>query len=834
MKKIFSIFALLLGMSLTAKAADNTVTIDLSTGYVNEQMVGTITSGDITIATSGGTNSYSPTYYNQGHAVRFYGGNTFTVSADGNTISKIELTFSSGEGTNQITANPDSFNTNTWTGSANSVTFTIGGRNGHRRIASIAVTYAKSAPTTVAVESVTIDKETATLTVDGTETLTATVSPENATDKTVTWSSSNTSVATVENGVVTAVAAGTATITCTSNADGTKSATCDVTVNADDPYASIKNTTKVITFDSKEWYLIDYDASTVTLLSKECVGASAFSSYSNTYNGSTVENFVNNWYTNNITANAKAAVKDGGMFLLSTDEANTINSANADVLKCSQASDATSNYWWLRSSGSNGSNAACVNGNYGSVGSGGFFVTNVYGVRPALKLDLSKVTFDPDSKTFSVSAAAQSAYAAYDVTTDANKTKSGDDLTALAVKFNDIDWYIIEDNSTAADAGTVTLFAADPIGASEFHSSSNVYSSSTVKTYLDDLTASGGGFADVADAIVSTDLTDVSVTAAKLYLLSTTGANNLPENVRKCSQASDASGNLWWLRSPGDNAVLAAHVDGDNGNVNDFGVYVGIAFGVRPALQLDLSKVEFDSDSKTFSVTVAEPTYTVTVKDGTEDAANWSIDPATAEEGQTVTITYNGTKKVKSVKAVKKATEVPEDGAIINYTDANNLTRECIVVTLGTQKYAIATASETANATWSVDGVAYYTFADAVKYFTDGSASGQTGYSAANVWRLPTQSELTALKDLSSKTWDDTNKGYNWTIGSASLFLPAAGYCYDGDDKSVGVYGDYWSSTPNGDSYAYFLDFSISYCDVYDGSREGGFAVRLFCQLPSE
>ena len=47
-----------------------------------------------------------------------------------------------------------------------------------------------------------------------------------------------------------------------------------MTAYADDPYASLKNTTTVIHFDSKEWYLIDYDASTVTLLSKECIGAS--------------------------------------------------------------------------------------------------------------------------------------------------------------------------------------------------------------------------------------------------------------------------------------------------------------------------------------------------------------------------------------------------------------------------------------------------------------------------------------------------------------------------------------------------------------------------------
>ena len=51
----------------------------------------------------------------------------------------------------------------------------------------------------------------------------------------------------------------------------------------------------------------------------------------------------------------------------------------------------------------------------------------------------------------------------------------------------------------------------------------------------------------------------------------------------------------------------------------------------------------------------AQTTYTVTVKDGTEDAAKWSADPNPAQAGQTVTVTYSGTKKVKSVKAVKKA-----------------------------------------------------------------------------------------------------------------------------------------------------------------------------------
>ena len=81
----------------------------------------------------------------------------------------------------------------------------------------------------VAVTGVTLDQSTLTLKAGGdTATLTATVSPDDATDKTVTWSSDNEAVATVANGVVTPVAAGTATITATA---GGKSATCAVTVN---------------------------------------------------------------------------------------------------------------------------------------------------------------------------------------------------------------------------------------------------------------------------------------------------------------------------------------------------------------------------------------------------------------------------------------------------------------------------------------------------------------------------------------------------------------------------------------------------------------------------
>ncbi len=85
-------------------------------------------------------------------------------------------------------------------------------------------------PASVPVTGVNLNKTSLSLTVGGTDTLTATVQPDNATNKNVTWSTSNASIATVDaNGEVTAVSAGTATITVTT-ADGSFTASCTVTV----------------------------------------------------------------------------------------------------------------------------------------------------------------------------------------------------------------------------------------------------------------------------------------------------------------------------------------------------------------------------------------------------------------------------------------------------------------------------------------------------------------------------------------------------------------------------------------------------------------------------
>lgn len=84
-------------------------------------------------------------------------------------------------------------------------------------------------PAPVPVSSVTVSPKSASVQIGGTTNLSAVVKPDNADDKTVTWSSSDNSIATVKDGVVTGIKAGTVTITATA---GGKSDTSTVTVNA--------------------------------------------------------------------------------------------------------------------------------------------------------------------------------------------------------------------------------------------------------------------------------------------------------------------------------------------------------------------------------------------------------------------------------------------------------------------------------------------------------------------------------------------------------------------------------------------------------------------------
>ena len=119
----------------------------------------------------------------------------------------------------------------------------------------------------VPVTGVTLNKTFDAITAGTSDILVATVAPSNAANKSVTWSSSNTAVATVDSsGKVTAITAGTATITVTT-ADGGKTAACAVTVNAAIVYVTgvtLNKTTDTLTVGAADTLMATVNPSNAT------------------------------------------------------------------------------------------------------------------------------------------------------------------------------------------------------------------------------------------------------------------------------------------------------------------------------------------------------------------------------------------------------------------------------------------------------------------------------------------------------------------------------------------------------------------------------------------
>ncbi|MBR4897779.1 MAG: chitobiase/beta-hexosaminidase C-terminal domain-containing protein [Prevotella sp.] len=111
-------------------------------GYSNgDEVTESVIDNNVSVTFNKGTGSNAPKYYTTGEAVRVYGGGNFTIASTTATIVKIELTFGTGDGNNEITTDVASYENGTWTGEAQSVKFTVGGTSGNRRIAGITVTY---------------------------------------------------------------------------------------------------------------------------------------------------------------------------------------------------------------------------------------------------------------------------------------------------------------------------------------------------------------------------------------------------------------------------------------------------------------------------------------------------------------------------------------------------------------------------------------------------------------------------------------------------------------------------------------------------------------------
>ena len=109
------------------------------------------------------------------------------------------------------------------------------------------------------VTSITLDKSELFLYTGNSETLTATIEPDNATNKNVTWSSDNEAVATVDNGKVTAVKEGTATITVTAQDGSGVSTSCSVTVTHSMVHTPKKDVTCTEDGNIEYWYCKNCD-----------------------------------------------------------------------------------------------------------------------------------------------------------------------------------------------------------------------------------------------------------------------------------------------------------------------------------------------------------------------------------------------------------------------------------------------------------------------------------------------------------------------------------------------------------------------------------------------
>ena len=124
-------------------------------------------------------------------------------------------------------------------------TAVITATSSNRKTASCTVTVKQKE---IAITGISLNKSTTSITEGESETLTATITPSNATgDKTVKWSSSNTAVASIDSaGKVTAKKAGTAVITATSS--NGKTASCTVTVKQKDTYTGLRDVNGTLTY----------------------------------------------------------------------------------------------------------------------------------------------------------------------------------------------------------------------------------------------------------------------------------------------------------------------------------------------------------------------------------------------------------------------------------------------------------------------------------------------------------------------------------------------------------------------------------------------------------
>ena len=319
--------------------------------------------------------------------------------------------------------------------------------------------------------------------------------------------------------------------------------------------------------------------------------------------------------------------------------------------------------------------------------------------------------------------------------------------------------------------------------------------------------------------------------------------------------------------------------------------------GADPMYEMDgVSTIEVYG----FAPAPAATGYSVTLTEGTEDDANWKAKvgngelqalPLTGLTGdETVTITYNGSKRVKSVTAVKKEAAPSVPDGTINGKFSVSATKQ-VYFSKGNLRYASGTwsffdnqydyyANYSADAWdhfgWSTSAPTYgmNTSTDNSTYsgdFVDWGATMGTGWFtlSSDEWTylLKTRSASTVggtengryakakvndvqgvilfpdtythpdgvtapvgVNETGNTGWNGNNySSADWTKmeSAGCVFLPAAGLRYDSSVLNKGTSGLYWSASSNGTDNAYCVNFGSVSLDTGSCSRGYGLSVRL-------
>jgi uncharacterized protein YjdB len=232
--------------SLTATVSPSNATDKSVTWSSSNSSVATVTNGTVNYTGVGSATITVKTNDGNHTATANVTVSSATVSVTGVSLSPSSLSGVVG-GSGSLTATVDPSNATdksvTWSSSNSSVATVTNGTVNYTGVGSATITVKTNDGNHTATANVTVSSATVSVTgvslspsslsgvVGGSGSLTATVDPLNATDKSVTWSSSNSSVATVTNGMVNYTGVGSATITVKTN-DGNHTATANVTVSS--------------------------------------------------------------------------------------------------------------------------------------------------------------------------------------------------------------------------------------------------------------------------------------------------------------------------------------------------------------------------------------------------------------------------------------------------------------------------------------------------------------------------------------------------------------------------------------------------------------------------